>query len=168
MKYSSPPLPLPELLDLINRYYNCELSDREEMQLREDVATTPYNHPAIDEVRALMGFRMPSALSDNFRRQSAGINRRAMLSIAAMIAVIVTIGIYLVVNPSASVMADGNHCIAYADGQRITDETDVMRLIANDLREFESGVRAMNSTISDELNDIAPIIEAYESPEPLL
>ena len=48
---------LPTLLALLERYYECSLSDEDEHRLRGIIATTRLRHPAIDEARAVMGFR---------------------------------------------------------------------------------------------------------------
>lgn len=42
-------IPLPQLLTLIKKYFDCSLTDAEEACLRIMVATTCYSHPAIDE-----------------------------------------------------------------------------------------------------------------------
>lgn len=152
MKQHNPSL--PELLDLIERYFDCTLSDAEELQLRHIIATTGLSHPSIDEARAIMGIRRPVS-----RRHR---NFRPALSIAAAVAVLLTIGIYLFVSPSAGL--GDNKCIAYANGQRITDEEEVINLLREDLREFDDAVEASDRSFADELGDIAPIIESYESP----
>lgn len=163
-----------ELLDLIERFFDCSLSDSEESQLRREIAETPYSHPSIDEARAIMGIR-PAAKTGIGHKvnetadqaTSAGKDRRDIrmpLSIAAAIALLLTLGINLISDTPASTRLDENKCIAYANGRCITDEDDVIRLLTDDLREFDSAVEASDRSFSDELTDIAPIIETYESP----
>ena len=43
-----------------------------------------------------------------------------------------------------------------------------MRLLTEDLREFNDGVEEADRNLNDELNIIAPVIEDYESPIPML
>lgn len=146
---------LPQLLEMIERYFDCALSDAEELQLRHIIAATELSHPAIDEARAVMGIRRPA------RRRLRDI--RPALSIAAAVAVLLTIGVYLYVSPSVGRMEESK-CIAYTNGRCITDEDDVINLLREDLREFDDAVEASDRSFADELGDIAPIIESYELP----
>lgn len=151
-----------ELLTLIERYFDCSLSDDEEKQLREVIAVTEISHPAVDEARALMGFRRPAPSAAKApARRSRGTIIRAGLSIAAAVALIITIGIH-VINPSAAGQDDYT-CIAYVNGAMITDEDQIMDLIAQDLREFNDQAVDTRQSIRKELGDIAPIIDDIES-----
>lgn len=178
MKQHNPTL--PELLDLIERYFDCSLSDSEEEQLRTIIARTTLSHPAIDEARAIMGFRRPSTAAPTRTTQpnvlpadsltshsKKRIPRRAVVSIAAAIAVVFAIGIHLGIN-APSTTSSNAQCFAYANGERITDEADVIRLLTEDLREFNDGVEEADRNLNDELNIIVPVIEDYESPMPLI
>lgn len=166
-------LSLPELLGLIERFFDCSLSDSEELQLRRSIAETSYSHPAIDEARAIMGVRavyrarkpkgenLQKSVKPEVRNRRAAL--RPVLSIAAALAVLLTIGVYLYVSPSVGRMEESK-CIAYTNGRCITDEEDVINLLREDLREFDDAVEASDRSFADELGDIAPIIESYESP----
>lgn len=145
---------LSTLLALIERYYDCSLSDGEEKRLRELIATTRLRHPAIDEARALMGFRRITHKSPSIRRKVYG-------GIAAGVALLVAAGVTIVNNwwhadPDMT-------CIAYTNGATITDEEAILGIISDDIREFNDGVAADNETMRDDLDDIAPIIDFYES-----
>ncbi|MDE5664602.1 MAG: hypothetical protein K2I31_01530 [Duncaniella sp.] len=161
---------LPELLELIERFYDCSLSDEEERQLRVAISSTSFSHPSIDEAKALMGFRRPDAATRKNAtpvRQSYTPRRRSnirmTLSIAAALAILLTLGINLTDSRTQGNGSDGK-CIAYANGKCITDENDIIRLLTDDLREFDDAVNDSDQSFADELGDIAPIIETYESP----
>ena len=102
-----------------------------------------------------MGIRRPA------RRRLRDL--RPVLSIAAAVAFVLTLGIYVLVSPSSGSIGK-NQCIAYTNGRCITDEDDVINLLREDLREFDDAVEASDRSFADELGDIAPIIESYESP----
>lgn len=160
------PLTLPELLYRIDRYFDCTLSDEEERELRSAIANTPFSHPAIDEARALMGFRRLPETAKNRHRNSGG-TFRTVISIAAALALIITIGIHLYNSPSLSpTVTDDGTCIAYVNGCCITDEADVVKLMIADLREFESGADDIQASIGDELSDLAKLIQSYETDFP--
>lgn len=168
---------LSRLLDLIERYYDCSLSDEEERSLRHTVATTTLSHPAIDEARALMGFRRPAAtaqtagVTDAKATPEASATRkssrhafsfRSAISIAAAAAVLITLAVNFL-RPSEGIGDYGQTCIAYVNGTRITDEDDVIRLIAEDMSEFDDGSQEAAESFRDELDDVADIIDNYES-----
>lgn len=148
---------LPELLDFIERFFDCSLSEAEERQLRHSIADTSLSHPAIDEARAVMGLRKPATR----QRQSRNFHRT--LRIAATVAVLLAIGAYLFITPSSGNFGN-NKCIAYTNGRCITDEEAVLNLLREDLREFDDAVEDSDRSFAVELSDIAAFIETYESP----
>lgn len=149
---------LPELLDLVERFFDCSLSEAEERQLRRDIAVTSLSHPAIDEARAVMGLRKPVRRIERRYR-----NLHRILRIAATIAVLLAIGAYLFIAPSSGNFGN-NKCIAYTNGRCITDEEAVLNLLRDDLREFDNAVEASDRSFAVEMSDIAAFIETYESP----
>lgn len=157
MKQHTPTL--PELLDLIERFFDCSLSDTEELQLRHAIAKTSFSSPAIDEARAVMGLRIPAR-----RRQRQHRNLRPAMGIAAAVAVLLTIGVYHLFVSPATVDFGESKCIAYANCRCFTDEEDVINLLREDLREFDNALEASDRSFEDELCDIASIIQTYESP----
>lgn len=152
---------LNELLDLIEQYFDCTLSDDEENRLRDIVAHTRLSHPAIDEARALMGFRQPTA--GNVKKvvtTPRKVDWYSLSGIAAAVAlVIIVVGIMLFVGIEAPIHDGGNQCIAYVNGEHITNEEDVIRLLTDDLREFNDAVEESNNSLLNDLGDIAPVID---------
>lgn len=154
---------LSRLLDLIERYYDCSLSDDEERRLRRTVAETTLSHPAIDEVRALMGFRLPAtaAKGENARRTKR-FPLRPAISIAAAVALLITLGVNFIRPASVADDIEAT-CIAYVNGACITDEDDIIRLIADDMREFDDSSDEAAESFRSELDDFATIVDSYES-----
>lgn len=148
---------LPRLLELIDRYFDCSLSDSEELQLRNMIAHTGYHHPAIDEARALMGFKKPvAAVKSRDTRKlwwpAAGV--------AAAIAVMATIGFSHFLSPR---MAVDSTCIAYINGKKVTDEDAVLRQLTSDMREFGDCAVDVRQDIQAEIDEAFPMIDSYES-----
>lgn len=152
---------LSRLLEEIERYYDCSLSDTEERALRRTIASTTLSHPAIDEARAMMGFLRPEAAAAQTKR-GRRITLRAAMSVAAAVAVLFTLAVGYLRHSSA--YGDESTCIAYVNGGvLITDEEDIIRLIAADMREFGDGTAEAVESFHGEFDDIAPLIEHYES-----
>lgn len=152
---------LNDLLDLIEQYFDCTLSDDDENRLRDIVAHTRLSHPAIDEARALMGFRQPTATSvKEVVTAHRKVDWYSLSGIAAAVAiVIIVVGAMFFVGNGMRTYGGDNQCIAYVNGEHITDEEDVIRLLTDDLREFNDAVEESNNSLLDDLGDIAPVID---------
>ena len=148
---------LPTLLALLERYYECSLSEEDEHRLRGIIATTPLRHPAIDEARAVMGFRRTHRVA----KGSFAAGLKVYGAVAAGLAMLVAVGI--TVQDSYRQCDPGLSCIAYVNGSEVTDEDVILRIISEDIREFNDGVAADNESMLDDLDDIVPIIDFYES-----
>lgn len=156
-------IPLPRLLDLIERYFDCSLSDSEENELREILATSTLSHPSIDEARALMGFRHTVAdpvILPAKPHVKKRFDFRPIIGIAAAVAIIILIGLHLHTSPSGS---DNSVCIAYVNGQRITDEADIMKLLSEDMLAFEKAAEESQRDFEEELNAFAPALDEFET-----
>lgn len=147
-----------QLLKQIKRYFDGSLSDAEEELLRRRVAETGLRDPVVDEARALMGFRKPAQ-----RAESRGKSVRIIVGIAASVAVALTVGINMLRSPLDSV---DSTCIAYFNGQRITDETAVLDILAADLAQFDEASREMDESFAMVIDSVAPVIEDYQTELP--
>lgn len=144
---------LNELLRQIDSYFECELSDAEEKELRYMLAVTTLEHPAIDEARAVMGL----CRSEPIVR--SGI-RYGILVAAASVILLISLGMAVMLKPWTATEAE-NVCIAYVGGQCITDENAVFELLARDV----SGVSMSDEMLEfkHEMSEAADIIDSYES-----
>ena len=142
-----------QLTELIERYFDCSLSDADEQRLRLIASSSSLCFPALDELRAVMGIRRPAV-----RRRH--VHWRAAVSVAASLALVVALAFY-----AHSYIPDtGNTvCVAYVNGRCITDEETVVQLMAADMRQFSSCLDIADSAVSDDIADAIPLIELYES-----
>lgn len=156
-------IPLPQLLTLIEKYFDCSLTDAEEARLRIMVATTSYSHPAIDEAKAVMGLRHNANAGS--RKHNARKSWVAVTGVAAAVAVAVTLAIHFMLTPG--VHSVDSTCIAYIDGKMVTDEDAVIRQLQSDMREFGDCALEIRQAVRDEIEEAIPVIDIYES-QPLL
>lgn len=150
---------LSELLVMIERYFDCALSDMEEDRLRGIIAETKIKHPAVDEIKAVMGFRQHRSGSkkrDNFRIV------RIVTSVAAAVVVVIAVGLKFQRNFTMDDRMNST-CIAYVNGKCITDEDEIMFLIAEDMHEFNAESEETSQEFREELEEVLSDISYYES-----
>lgn len=130
-----------ELEQLIERYFEGETSLQEEQMLKHNLADCPWSSDTIDEARFTMGY-FTAHKQQSHRVVNLGMRRRVM-SIAASIAVLLTIG--------ASALWYTNHtqgvCLAYVNGKAISNEDAVMELIAEDLSTMDVASQSMEAQL---------------------
>lgn len=141
---------LARLLDEIEQYFDCKLSDAREAELRREVAFTKLKHPAIDEARALMGIRRQR------RRRPVARYVAAAASVAVLIAVVA------VFMPKPSVGVDST-CIAYAGGVRVTDEAAVERILSENISDFSENLETADDLLQQGWEDAATVISDYQN-----
>lgn len=147
---------LGRLLEDIEKYFDCRLSDEEEKNLRHRLANTGHVHPAIDEARALMGFARPSQRSGVSRR---GTKIAAIAGVAAALAVVISLGWKLHNRPVED--PAGDVCLAYSGGNVITDEDAVLAIVAETMSEIHNGAFTANADLMDDVSMIAPAVDRY-------
>ncbi len=149
----------PELHNLIERYFNADTSLEEERLLRRELATGINNpdDPVIQEACAVMGLHV-------IRRKPAAISRKTVSppiwrNVAAVAVAIAVTGSLLsgVIRQQST-----GECVAYVNGQRISDRDAVMNLMFSDLNEMEEASNCIEASITNELHEIADIMGQLE------
>lgn len=156
MNISSSPT-LPQLLKAIDDYFECRLSDDEELKLRIILAETRFNHPGIDEARAVMGLRPLQSLHADRDGRPAEKTRFLKITRAAAVAAAVVLALLLV--PRLLTPPAESTCIAYAGGNKVTDEEHIMAILQDQLEDFDSQCQNQEAEVSEELSEIGPEIE---------
>ena len=158
------------LLNKIELYFDCRLSDEEETALRRELALVSLSHPEIEAAKAVMGFR---TIKSSVKAKESGTNRKTKslfntpLKAAAAVAAVILVAVLL--TPVTDFMSSGNNrageCIAYVNGKQITDEEAVMDILAQDLKELDKGTREMQLETYEDLDDFSAIVQEFESGE---
>lgn len=130
------------LEQLINRYFDGETSVQEEQLMRDALADCPWSSELIDEARFTMGYFV--AHRQEAQRISKGNHRRQLIGIAASIAIILAVGGYALWHQQQP----GDVCIAYVNGQIVSDNDKVMALVADDLSKMDNADDAMTLQLS--------------------
>ncbi|MDE5876003.1 MAG: hypothetical protein K2H47_00630 [Muribaculaceae bacterium] len=154
---------LSYLLQEIDRYFDCLLTDEEEEELRKKLVVTKLNHHTIDEAKALMGFRVPEKARKRKIDGFSEVFRYKKVKYVAVIAAIMTLtGLtgYLFQLNNNFVSGD---CLAFVNGKCIRDEDAVMEIIFQNMSELEQATDEMKVDFIDELDDLASATEDYDS-----
>ncbi len=139
-----------DLRRAVNLFFECRLTEAEELRLRRAIAASESTDPLILEAKAVMGF---STLKS--RRHKAVAPRLIRFgSVAAALAVVVTLCVHLF---STGTAAGSSECIAYHNGVRVTDEATVMSILADNLTEINLGAQECNSLFIEDIDDLAPL-----------
>lgn len=125
-------LTLQETEQLCHLYMECRLSVLEERELQYLLTRLDYHSPVIDEVRSLMEVELPKVTDTPVSENRPGRRRwpqRILYSgIAAAIALFMGIG---VVHFSNQESASESYYLAYAGGERLSDEAARIQIEAD-------------------------------------
>lgn len=83
--------------------------------------------------------------------------------VAAAAAVVIALGVSLYSHNRHFTSIDGPTCIAYINGSVVTDEEEVLRQLAADMREFGDCALEARQSLREELDEAFPLINDYES-----
>lgn len=154
---------LQELLKIIDRYFDCTLSDTEEKKLIQYLAVTRYSHPAIEEAKAVIGIRLNSSRryeitgSKEVNSYLSHSNLRDYIypsfGVAAALALIISLATFFFTSSNSSTF------IAYSGGVRLTDEDEVMKMLQSQMIEFDTQQKNQLLIVSEELSEIEPVSE---------
>lgn len=140
-----------QISDLIERYFNAEISVEEEAALKCAVAAN--SDPRYDDIRAVLGYVAVKKSHRNVRHVQWG--RRAV-RVAAMVAVVACMGLSVLMldGNGGNSDASGNDCYAYVQGKRVDDPAHVMSLVQDDFSDIREAAQETDNDMQSQLNDI--------------
>ena len=131
-----------ELEALIERYFDGMTTLEQEDALRECLANCPWSSETIDDARMVMGYFVTHKAQQQ-RRVTPGMRQR-IIGIAASIAVILTVGSYVLWHQSQP----SDVCIAYVNGHVVKCNDQVMAMVTDDLDRLNDAANAMTHQLS--------------------
>lgn len=125
-------------LQLIERYFDATITDAEEQQLKQFLASPHSNSQQYDEIKAVMSFLSTGKRynSQSKKQRIIGINRVLKWSVAAA----VVIGIIGTASIQFSNTSNNNICIAYIDGKKYTEEAIVLAQMRNTMQRMSNSI----------------------------
>ncbi len=143
---------------LIEAYFDCTLSEQEEQQLKQMLATTEEDTADVREAKAVLGvFAMERKLSKGARpiQHPTNSRKRIIRYAAAAIAVFAIVfgGI------KYAEYQNDNACVMYINGEKISNENIVFAKMLGQMDDISEAADYNDQTMSKQLDDIASVLE---------
>lgn len=136
---------------LIGDYFDCTASDDGERLLRRALAQCPWSGSDIDEARVALGFASVGMELERRERLARRHRNLAWRAVAAVAAVLVTVGGLLYAGAGSS---EADECIAYVNGQRLTGQEQVMQMVHCNLSAMGEAHTDMDQNITMQLASV--------------
>lgn len=156
-------------LRLSERYFEAETTEEEERELRRFAAQT--SDPDFRDLQAVMGFTAIARSSKGSKglkvQQQAPLKPLKPLKLNShymglAASVIVVLGLSLFFSLSNRQQDTG--CVAWVNGEKITDPTEVMALMQNTM--LEMNIEG-NDPVEDQLRDMFELLQTPQTPQTL-
>lgn len=134
---------------LIEKYFDCTATDEEEATLQRSLPLCPWHSEAIDEAMAVMGYTAVGAQLHKAQqmKHSTHIRRLWQVSAAAAVIAIAAGGSLYYQNYRHS-----NVCVAFVNGERVTDSKSVMALMRSDLSSVQETHESVEANVREQLS----------------
>ncbi len=131
-----------ELEQLIERYFDGLTTVEEETALRACLARCPWHSESIEDAQVVMGYF--AALSKDQRHSAARTTRQRIAGIAASIVILLSVAVFALWHQWQPM----DECVAYVNGQAISNDREVMALVENDLSSIGNASQGMTAQLS--------------------
>ncbi len=147
---------------LIEAYFECTLSEQEEQQLKQMLATTEEDTADVREAKAVLGvFAMERKLSQyaqpntNHAPRITHSNRSIIRFAAAAVAVFAIVfgGI------KYAEYQEDNACVMYVNGEKISNENIVLAQMTGQMEDISEAADYTDQTMFNQLDDMASVLE---------
>lgn len=146
------PMTLAELEALAELYFEASLSRADERLLMKVLAESGISSPVLDEARAVMGLELtrPEKRVDMLKPRRSLVRRVRVWSSVAAAALVLAVGGVGFIRQKPSLDGEAVY-IAYANGKRITDESEARRQALADYENSMMMMREMQARSECEL-----------------
>ena len=131
-----------ELEQLIERYFDGLTTVEEEAALSACLARCPWHSESIEDAQVVMGYF--AALGKYQRHSAARTTRQRIAGIAASIVIVLSVAVFALWHQWQPM----DECVAYVNGQAISNDREVMALVENDLSSIGNASQGMTAQLS--------------------
>lgn len=153
---------MQDIHKIIEAYFDCTLSEQEEQQLKQMLATTEEDTADVREAKAVLGvFAMERKLSQDaqpitnneFRITHSKRNFVRYAAAAVAVFAIVFGGMKYVE------YQEDNACVMYVNGEKISNENVVLAQMMGQMDDISEAADYNDQTMSSQLDDMASVLE---------
>lgn len=149
-------LSLEELEALIKKYFECETTEEEEARLLMELQACSYRSALIDECLVSMGyFSVGKAAEQKSKKRGKMVAIQRVVAIAAMTVLALTLGFLLLDKQDVN---ESDYCIAYVNGELVSDKNMVIELVEKDLSCIGQAVSEDRNSILEQLSGIQGVL----------
>lgn len=149
-----------ELEALVEKYFDCETTEEEEVELKRALSKCRFYSPIIEEALVAMGFyaigRKLEAEKSSGKTVSFVLR---VVSVAAMLALIITFSVNFMNDEQYK--AEG-FCVAYVNGLKVDDSDEVLALMKNNLNDVNLATEMESNSMESQLSEIRSIMSIDE------
>lgn len=138
--------------NLINRYFDGDTTLQQERMLRQMLSQLDSPDELEREAMAVMGFSAAATVSSPKR---SSVSRSSIFRAAASIILLITAATALLTH---TLPENHDRCVAYVDGQRISDTEEIHRLMMLNLSEMAEASENLDNEVALTLNDLSDFI----------
>lgn len=149
-------LSLEELEVLIKKYFECETTEEEEARLLMELQACRYRSALIDECLVSMGyFSVGKAVEQKSKKHGKMIAIQRVVAVAALAVFVFTLGFLLLDKQDVN---EDDYCIAYVNGELVSDKNMVIELVEKDLSCIGQAVSEDRNSILEQLSGIQGVL----------
>lgn len=151
-----------DIKKLIEAYFDCTLSEQEEEQLKQMLATTEEDTADVREAKAVLGvFAMERKLLQGAQPITNNEFRitHSKRSIVRYAAAAVAVFAIVIGGMKYVEYQEDNACVMYVNGEKISNENIVIAQMMGQMDDISEAADNTEQTMSDQLNDISSVLE---------
>ena len=153
---------MQDIHKLIEAYFDCTLSEQEEQQLKQMLATTEEDTDDVREAKAVLGvFAMERKLSQDAQpitnnELSITHSKRSIIRYAAA-----AVAVFAIVFGGMKYVEyqEENACVMYVNGEKISNENVVLAQMMGQMDDISEAADYNDQTMSSQLDDMASVLE---------
>ena len=153
---------MQDIHKLIEAYFDCTLSEQEEQQLKQMLATTEEDTDDVREAKAVLGvFAMERKLSQDAQpitnnEFSITHSKRNFVRYAAA-----AVAVFAIVFGGMKYVEyqEDNACVMYVNGEKISNENVVLAQMMGQMDDIGEAADYNDQTMSSQLDDMASVLE---------
>lgn len=153
---------MQDIHKITEAYFDCTLSEQEELQLKQMLATTEEDTADVREAKAVLGvFAMERKLSQDAQQITNHEFRitHSKRSIVRYAAAAVAVFAIVIGGMKYVEYQEDNACVMYVNGEKISNEKIVLAQMVGQMDDISEAADYNDQTMFNQLDDMASVLE---------